>query len=69
MRYIEALLLKPGDLVIYSNSKKYDGLIFEIENIDVRNEFDCFATLKQPGFDTHFRLKNINIRRLKRYKV
>lgn len=71
MKIKEASKLKKGDLVIISSSrtKTYNGLIFEIE--EIRPKTDCWSyriTLKQPGFDGGFRLKDYDSRLLKRYE-
>lgn len=71
MRYAEATKLKKGDLVIVDGrSRQYGGLIFEVESIN-KEEYGnwCYRVdLKQPGFDTSFRIKNYDSRHLKIYE-
>lgn len=69
MRYAEAMKLKEGDLVIVdSRNKNYGGLIMGVESIEP--EYSCCyrVTLKQPGFNSGFRIKDYDSRHLKRYK-
>ena len=69
MKINEALELKKGDLVIYSKrNKAYGGLVFEIENIDATELYNSRVTLKQPGFNTEFRIKDCDTRLLTRYE-
>ena len=72
MKYTEAAKLKKGDLVVINKtrSQTYGGLIFEIENVDHLgyNPWCCRVTLKQPGFDGGFRLKDYDTRLLQRYE-
>lgn len=72
MRYAEAAKLKEGDLVVISGSrtKTYSGLILEIESINSEHDNWCYrVTLKQPGFDGGFRIKDYDTRLLKRYEA
>lgn len=67
MKLNEAKTLKKGDLVIYDKrNTKYGGLIFEIEKIDESPEWDYYGrvTLKQPGFNSDFRLVFVNTQML-----
>lgn len=70
MRYTDAKLLKKGDLVVIDHRNKYyAGLILEIESIN--NDCDNWCghvTLKQPGFDNEFRIKDYDTRHLQRYE-
>lgn len=71
MKIKEASKLKKGDLVVVSSSrtKTYQGLIFEIENIKPDMDSQSYkATLKQPGFNGEFRLKDYDTRLLQRYE-
>lgn len=72
MKLTEAAKLKVGDLVIIDNrNKHYGGLILEIDSIDSTKEIEihCYrVTLKQPGFNSEFRIKNYDTRHLKRYE-
>ena len=71
MRYAEAALLKKGDLVTLDNrNKNYGGLILEVESVDSDdNTWCCRVTLKQPGFNGTFRIKDYDSRHLQRYKA
>lgn len=71
MKYEEAIKLKAGDLVIIDNRNKYyGGLILEIESIDTSNDMYCRrVTLKQPGFNSEFQIKDYDSRHLKRYEL
>lgn len=67
----EAALLKKGDLVVYKNTaSKYQGLVFEIESIELKGYRGHFyyATLVQPGFSNSFRMEKCDTRILKRYE-
>lgn len=69
MRYAEAMKLKEGDLVIVdSRNKNYGGLIMEVESIEPEYSYCYRVTLKQPGFNSGFRIKDYDSRHLKRYK-
>ena len=70
MRYEEAMNLKEGDLVIVdARSNCYGGLILEVESVDPEHDNWCYrVTLKQPCFNSNFRIKNHDSRRLKRYE-
>lgn len=71
MRFIEAKTLKEGDLVVMDDkqSTRYFGLILEVDSIKP-DDYDRFVyvTLKQPGFDGEFRIKDYDSRRLRRYE-
>ena len=69
MRYAEAKTLKVGDLVVMDGvNKNYGGLILEIESINPIHDNWCYrVTLKQPGFNGDFRIKDYDSRLLKRY--
>lgn len=55
--------LKVGDLVIIKNSKKYEGLVFEVaEEAHNKKGYEDgrkgnYLTLKQPVFDNGYRLE------------
>lgn len=70
MKYTDSKLLKKGDLVVIDHRNKYyAGLILEIESIT--NDCDNWCgrvTLKQPGFDNEFRIKDYDTRHLQRYE-
>lgn len=69
MRYAEAMKLKEGDLVIVdSRNKNYGGLIMEAESIEPEYGYCYRVTLKQPGFNSGFRIKDYDSRHLKRYE-
>jgi hypothetical protein len=70
MRYAETVNLKKGDLVVINNKNKhYRGLVFEIESIDdMHKTYITGVTLKQPGFDNGFRIKNYPTGQLKRFE-
>lgn len=69
MRYAEAMKLKEGDLVIVdSRNKNYGGLIMEVESIEPEYDYCYRVTLKQPGFNSGFRIKDYDSRHLKRYE-
>lgn len=70
MKYAEVANLKAGDLVILDNrNKNYGGLILEVESINPQHDNWCYrVTLKQPGFDGGFRIKDYDSRHLKRYE-
>ncbi len=69
MRYVEAMELKEGDLVVIdSRNKNYGGLILEVESIKPDYGYCCRVTLKQPGFNSSFRVKDYDSRHLKRYE-
>lgn len=69
MRFVEALTLKKGDLVIISDnqSKVYAGMVLEIVSIEPVRHWCCYAELKQPGFDEGFCIKKYDTRRLQRW--
>ena len=71
MKFVEALQLKEGDLVVVNGNRnrRHGGLVLEIESITLGyGDFHyCLVTLKQPGFDGGFRLKDYDSRLLKRY--
>lgn len=71
MRYAEAAMLKAGDLVVLDNRHKfYGGLVLEVESINPNHDNWCYRiTLKQPGFDSGFRVKDYDSRHLKRYEA
>lgn len=71
MRYEEAQKLKKGELVVLdSRNKKYGGLVLEIESINPEHDnWCCRVTLKQPGFNKGFRIKDCDSRYLKRYEA
>lgn len=65
----EAMTLKKGDLVImYRNTNHYKGMVFEVEELTEHDTWCGRVTLKQPGFDSGFRLYNCDTRMLKRYE-
>lgn len=69
MRRAEAAALKPGDLVVMGGKSKYEGLIFEIESINPKWDiYQYRITLKQPGFDTGFRIVDYSTRMVHKYK-
>lgn len=71
MKIKEASKLKKGDLVIVSSSrtKIYQGLIFEIESVEPKTDMWSYrVTLKQPGFNGEFRLRDYDTRLLQRYE-
>lgn len=70
MTYADASNLKTGDLVIVdSRNKNYGGLILEVESINPEHDYWCYrVTLKQPGFEGGFRIKDYDSRHLKRYE-
>lgn len=70
MRYAEAIHLKEGDLVILdSRNKNYGGLVLEVESINPKyDNWCCRVNLKQPGFNSGFRIKDYDSRHLKRYE-
>lgn len=71
MRYADALTLKEGELVVIDNNrnKSYGGLVLEIESINPeRDNWNIRVTLKQPGFNNSFRIKDYDSRLLKRYE-
>ena len=70
MRYSEALTLKPGDLVVTDGrNESYNGLVLEIESISPQHDYYCRrVTLKQPGFNNGFCIRDYDSRRLKRYE-
>ena len=71
MRYAEALTLKEGELVVIdgNRNKSYANLVLEIESIKEEDYNWCrHVTLKQPGFDNGFRIKDYDSRLLKRYE-
>lgn len=71
MRYAEAATLKKGELVIIApdRNKHYGGLVLEIESICPEHDNWCYrVNLKQPGFDSGFRITNYDTRLLKRYE-
>ena len=70
MRYVEAMKLKEGDLVIIDDRNKYyGGLILEIESINPMHDNWCYrVNLKQPGFNGGFIIKDYDSRHLKRYE-
>lgn len=70
MREAEAMKLKEGDLVTFdSRHKIYGGLILEVESINPEyyNRF-YRVTLKQPGFNGGFCIRDCDSRCLKRYE-
>lgn len=71
MKYTDALNLKPGDLVVIDNRNKYyGGLILEIESIrDYESNYCRGVTLKQPGFNNDFRIRDYDSRHIKRYEA
>lgn len=71
MKYTEALKLKEGDLVILDNrNKNYGGLVLEVESINqIHDNWCCRVTLKQPGFNTGFRIKDYDSRHLKKWEL
>ena len=69
MRYEEAATLKKGDLVIIDHrSKCYGGLVLEVESIDSKDWCGYRVTLKQPGFDNWFRIRDYDSRHLQRFE-
>lgn len=70
MRNTEAANLKVGDLVIVdSRNKHYGGLVLEIESISPEHDWCGYlVTLKQPGFDCGFRIKDYESRHLQRFE-
>ena len=71
MKIKEASKLMKGDLVIISSNrtKTYQGLIFEIESIEPKTDMWSYrVTLKQPGFNGAFRLRDYDSRLLQRYE-
>lgn len=71
MKYEEAGKLKPGDLVILdSRNKNYGGLVLEVAEVNPVHDNWCYRiTLKQPGFDEGFRIKDYDSRYLQRYEA
>lgn len=72
MRYADAATLTKGELVVISGkpNKHYEGFVFEIESISPEHDnWRYLVTLKQPGFDNGFRIKDYDTRRLKRYEA
>lgn len=63
-------IIKAGDLVVIDHrSKYYAGLILEIESISDKSDAWCVrVTLKQPGFDNEFRIRDYDTRRIHRYE-
>lgn len=69
MKYTEAEKLKVGDLVIIDKrTKRYAGLILEIEEITGHNNWCYRVTLKQAYLDGGFRIRNYDTRHLQRYE-
>lgn len=72
MRKAEALTLKEGDLVVINSNRNnhYGGLVLEIESIKQEDYiWCCHVTLKQPGFDVGFRIRDYDTRLLQRYEA
>lgn len=67
MKIAEASKLKKGDLVIITKNKIYQGLVFEIESIRTDKPWCYRVTLKQPYFDTEFRIFDYDSRGLERW--
>ena len=71
MKYEDAKNLKKGDLVVIdiNRCKIYGGMILEVESINPNcYHARCHVTMKQPGFDNDFRIKDYDSRLLKRYE-
>ena len=70
MRYAESVNLKKGDLVVIDDrNKHFGGLVLEIESIEEMHDNWCLrVTLKQPGFNGNFRIRNYDTRHLKRFE-
>lgn len=69
MRKEEAAKLKKGDLVVVNTGTRYIGLVLEVESIIPFDNWCYHATLKQPGYDYGFRIKDYDTRRLKRLEL
>lgn len=72
MKYAEAAKLKKGDLVVIdkTRNKVYGGMIFEIDEINTKHDIWCYrVTLKQPGFNNDFRIKDYDTRLLRKYEL
>lgn len=63
MKKAEAMKLKQGDLVVMQKrAAKYAGMVLEVDNVDPGDWWRCLLTLKQPGFETGFRIEGIDSR-------
>lgn len=71
MKYTDALNLKPGDLVTVTATRnpRFGGLVLEVESIEDEDRWCRRVTMKQPGFDAGFRLRDYDSRLINRFEA
>lgn len=67
----KAAKLKKGDLVVIDAKGKttYKGMVLEVESVSLYDKWHYRVTMKQPGFDNEFRVRDYDSRLLKRYEA
>ena len=72
MKHTEAAKLKKGDLVVISAKGRttYKGMVLEVESVVYcASRHRWLVTMKQPGFDNEFRIKEYDAVLIKRYEA